>query len=40
LVVDEAGTCSDMCILPVLPYTDDDHTFTRLVVVGDARITR
>ena len=37
LVVDEAGTCADSCLVGVLPYTETGHTFERLLLVGDAK---
>ena len=37
LVVDEAGTCADSCIVPVLVRNESGGTFERLVLVGDAK---
>jgi hypothetical protein len=37
LVVDEAGTCADSCIVPVLARNESGGTFERLVIVGDAK---
>lgn len=37
LVVDEAGTCPDTCIVPILPYQAVGGTFERLVMVGDSK---
>jgi hypothetical protein len=37
LVVDEAGTCADNSLVPVLPYLATGHTFDRMILVGDAK---
>ena len=37
LVVDEAGTCADSCIVPVLARNANGGTFERLVIVGDSK---
>ncbi|MDA9633401.1 AAA domain-containing protein [bacterium] len=37
LIVDEAGTCADACLIPCLPYTPGDRTFERLLLVGDSK---
>jgi hypothetical protein len=37
LVVDEAGTCADSCIVPVLARNECGGTFKRLVLVGDSK---
>ena len=37
LIVDEAGTCADACLIPCLPYTPGGLTFERLLLVGDSK---
>lgn len=37
LVVDEAGTCPDRSIVPLLPYRDSGSCFGRAVLVGDEK---
>jgi len=37
LIVDEAGTCADACLVPCLPHTARGGTFQRLLLVGDSR---
>lgn len=36
LVVDEAGTCADACLVPALARDQRGQTFERLVLIGDA----